>query len=120
MNGSRTLALAAAMLVCGWMPAGADKRPDAGPYAILAGTVFRDPGFALADASVTLTLRDDPRGKKLQQAVTTPRGGCHGPLAPGARSEGQEAAASRDHAARGILISRSCTSRRLPREGGAE
>ena len=48
MNGSRTLALAAAMLVCGRMPAGADKRPDAGPYAILAGTVFRDPGFALA------------------------------------------------------------------------
>ena len=74
MNGSRILALAAAMLAGGWMPAGADKRPDAGPYAIVAGTVFRDPGFALPDANVTLTLRDDPRGRKLQQAVTTPRG----------------------------------------------
>jgi hypothetical protein len=56
------------------MSAGADKRPDPGAYAIVAGTVFRDPGFALPDANVTLTLRDDPRGKKLQQAVTTPRG----------------------------------------------
>jgi hypothetical protein len=74
MNGSRTLALAAAVLACGGMSAGADKKPDAGPFAIVAGTVFRDPGFALPDANVILTLRDDPRGRKIQQTVTTPRG----------------------------------------------
>jgi hypothetical protein len=38
------------------------------------GTVFRDPGFALPNAGVTLTLQGDPKAKKLQQAITSPRG----------------------------------------------
>jgi hypothetical protein len=74
MSGSRILLVAAAALACGLVSARADKRPDVEAYAVVSGTVFRDPGFALPDANVTLTLRDDPRGKKLQHAVTTPRG----------------------------------------------
>ncbi len=35
---------------------------------------FCDPGFALPDANVILALRDDPKAKKLQQAVTSPHG----------------------------------------------
>ncbi len=42
-------------------------------YAMVAGTVFRDPGFALPGATVTLMLRDDPKHRKMQ-AVTTARG----------------------------------------------
>jgi hypothetical protein len=43
------------------------------PYAVIAGTVFRDPGFAQPGAAVTLTLRD-PKEKKLQEAVSDNRG----------------------------------------------
>jgi hypothetical protein len=43
------------------------------PYAIVAGTVFRDPGFAQAGASVVLALKSTP-AKKLQQQISSPRG----------------------------------------------
>ena len=43
------------------------------PYAIVAGTVFRDPGFAQPGASVVLALKSAP-GKKLQQQISSPRG----------------------------------------------
>jgi hypothetical protein len=72
MSGSRILA--AAVLACGLVSAGAGQRQDSAAYAVIMGTVFRDPGFALPEADVTLRLRDDPRGKKLQHALTTPRG----------------------------------------------
>jgi len=43
------------------------------PYAIVAGTVFRDPGFAQPGASVVLALKSAPE-KKLQQQISSPRG----------------------------------------------
>jgi hypothetical protein len=72
--GSRLIALLA--LVCvgaGLSTAGGKKKPLES-YAIVAGTVFREPGFALPEANVILMLKGDPKAKKLQQAVTSPRG----------------------------------------------
>ncbi len=43
------------------------------PKAIIAGTVFRDPGFALADAKVVLSSTGE-KPKKLQEAATNYRG----------------------------------------------
>jgi hypothetical protein len=73
MSGSRLIA-AVLMLGAGWLGFAAAKKHQPGTYAVVAGTVFKDPGFALPDANVTLTLRDDPKAKKMQQEVTTPRG----------------------------------------------
>ncbi len=47
------------------------RKPE--PYAIVGGTVFRDPGFAQAGASVVLSLKSAPR-KKLQEQISSPRG----------------------------------------------
>jgi hypothetical protein len=41
--------------------------------AVIAGTVFRDPGFAQGGASVVLALKSSPN-KKLQQQITASRG----------------------------------------------
>ncbi len=49
------------------------SKKAAAPYAIVAGTVFRDPGFAQPGASVVLTLKSAP-AKKLQNQVSSPRG----------------------------------------------
>jgi hypothetical protein len=53
-----------------------DKKSTQKPaaYAIIAGTVFRDPGFAQQGAALTLMRKDDPKGKKLQAAVSDSRG----------------------------------------------
>jgi Carboxypeptidase regulatory-like domain len=53
------------------------------PYAIVAGTVFRDPGFAQPGASVVLALKSAPT-KKLQQQLSSPRGefSFHVPAGP--------------------------------------
>jgi hypothetical protein len=40
---------------------------------VLAGTVFRDPGFAQAGATITLARKDAP-AKKVQQATSDQRG----------------------------------------------
>jgi len=63
-------------------PAGDKKKPA--EEAVIAGSVFRDPGYALPEATVTLTLRDDPKHKKLAQLETTYRGefSFHVPAAP--------------------------------------
>ena len=55
--------------------AGGDKKPKPGqePFALIAGSVFREPGYALPDAKVTLALKDAPKGKKLETS-TSPRG----------------------------------------------
>jgi hypothetical protein len=45
----------------------------AAPNAVIAGTVFRDPGFAQPGAPVILTLKSAPT-KKLQQQISSPRG----------------------------------------------
>jgi len=53
------------------------------PYAVVAGTVFRDPGFAQPGASVVLALKSAP-AKKLQQQISSPRGefSFHVPTGP--------------------------------------
>jgi hypothetical protein len=51
----------------------AQAKPKAGPEAVIAGTVFRDPGFAQPGASVVLTLKSAP-AKKLQHQISSPRG----------------------------------------------
>jgi hypothetical protein len=43
-------------------------------YAVIAGTVFRDPGFSQPGAAVWLTRKDDPKQKKLHEAVSDARG----------------------------------------------
>ena len=43
------------------------------PEAVIAGTVFRDPGFAQPGASVVLALKSAP-AKKLQSQISSPRG----------------------------------------------
>ena len=48
-------------------------RQKSAPYAIVAGTVFRDPGFAQPGASVVLALKSAPT-KKLLQVTSSPRG----------------------------------------------
>jgi hypothetical protein len=57
-----------------------DKKPD----SVIAGSVFRDPGYALPNATVTLVVRDDPKHKKIAQQETTFRGEFvfHVPAAP--------------------------------------
>ena len=54
------------------LPAQGTKQ-KAEPYAIVAGTVFRDPGFAQPGASVVLALKSAPN-RKLQQQISSPRG----------------------------------------------
>ena len=61
----------AVLLVCGLLSSAAGKKPE--PYAVVAGTVFREDGFSLPGASVTLLPKDAPKGKKLE-AVSDARG----------------------------------------------
>lgn len=51
----------------------AQAKPKAGPEAVIAGTVFRDPGFAQPGATVSLALKSAPT-KKLQHQISSPRG----------------------------------------------
>lgn len=53
--------------------AGGKKKPD-DAATVIAGSVFRDPGYALPEATVTLERRDDPKHRKLAQESTTFRG----------------------------------------------
>ncbi len=73
MSGSRLIAsvgLAFALAAGG----SAQQKKAPAPYAIVEGTVFKDPGLALPGAKVVLTLRDDVKSKKLQEAETNYRG----------------------------------------------
>jgi hypothetical protein len=56
------------LIACAW--AGDQKNAS---YAVVEGTVFRDPGLALPDVKVVLQVRDDPKSKK-QEAMTNYRG----------------------------------------------
>src|ERR1700730_9475313 len=60
-------------------------KQKAEPYAVVAGTVFRDPGFAQPGASVALALKSAP-AKKLQHQISSPRGefSCRVPPGPNA------------------------------------
>lgn len=60
-------------------------KKEAEPYAIVAGTVFRDPGFAQPGASVVLALKSAPT-KKLQQQMSSPRGEFSFRVPPGPHS----------------------------------
>ena len=63
---------AALLILAGLVLARADAQEQT-EYAIVAGTVFRDPGYALSDARVILAVPGE-KGKKLQEAVTNYRG----------------------------------------------
>jgi hypothetical protein len=71
--------LAASLCACALLLAAADgaQRKDdarhADSHAVVAGTVFRESGFSLPGATVTLAVKDAPKVKKLQ-AVSDPRG----------------------------------------------
>jgi hypothetical protein len=58
--------------------ASAEKRKQAEPYGLVGGTVFREPGFALAGAEVTMVAAPEsgpaPAGSKKQAATTGARG----------------------------------------------
>jgi hypothetical protein len=51
----------------------AQSRKPQAPHAVIAGTVFRDPGFSQPGATVVLARKEAPN-KKLQQAVSDRRG----------------------------------------------
>lgn len=55
------------------MTAGDKRKPD-DTGTVIAGSVFRDPGYALPEATVTLVRNDDPKHKKLAQLSTSYRG----------------------------------------------
>src|SRR5579863_712956 len=61
----------AVLLVYGLVSSAGGKKAE--PYAVVAGTVFREDGFSLSGASVTLLPKDAPKGKKLE-AVSDARG----------------------------------------------
>jgi len=67
MIGAR-LALFVALLV---LAAGAADKKEPPEFSIVAGTVFRDPGFALANAEVTLTVKAAPKGQKVPKIQKT-------------------------------------------------
>lgn len=52
---------------------GAADRNDA-PHAVVAGSVFRENGFSLPGAAVTLAVKDAPKKAKKLQAVSDSRG----------------------------------------------
>jgi hypothetical protein len=65
-------AMMAVLLLASVCALAGDKKPAA--TAVVAGTVFRDPGFALPEAKVVLLLRAEPKPKKIQEATTNYRG----------------------------------------------
>jgi hypothetical protein len=59
------------------------QRKNDEAHAVVAGAVFRENGFSLPGATVTLGMKDAPKGKKLQ-AVSDARGEFAFRVAPGA------------------------------------
>jgi hypothetical protein len=81
------LALLLTTALLGWaLLLGAADRNDA-PHAVVAGTVFRENGFSLPGAAVTLAVKDGPgvpkKMKKLQ-SVSGGRGEFAFRVSPGA------------------------------------
>jgi hypothetical protein len=68
---TRTGSSLAVVLVCGLLSSAAGKKPE--PYVVVGGTVFREDGFSLPGATVTLLPKAAPKGKKLE-AVSDARG----------------------------------------------
>ena len=71
------------LVLCAVSMAAGDKK-NSGEDTVVAGTVFRVPGFALPGATVTLVRRDDPKHKKVAELTTSPRGefSIHVPATP--------------------------------------
>ena len=74
-RNSRAARLALLLPLLVYAPRVFSQRPKskAAPSAVIAGTVFRDPGFAQPGASVVLVLKTAP-SKKLQQQISDARG----------------------------------------------
>jgi len=66
--------IAAAALLFALVSTAGDKKKAAEEDVVISGSVFRDPGYALPEATVTLVRKDDPKHKKLAQQTTTYRG----------------------------------------------
>ena len=54
------------------------------PHAVVAGTVFRENGFSLPGAEVTLSVKDAPKKMKKLQSVSDGRGEFAFRVPPGA------------------------------------
>jgi hypothetical protein len=76
-SGSRIFALAVLAVLC-LLPAAAEKKKPVDSYGLVAGTVFREPGFALQGAEVTLEPNPEtgqaPINIKKMKASTGARG----------------------------------------------
>lgn len=74
MSGSRRWARFLALAAC--VALGNAQAWQNGPaaYGIIGGTVFRDSGYSLPGATVVLTRKNDPKAKKLDEAVSDARG----------------------------------------------
>jgi len=55
------------LLLCAFAAAAGSKKKAAEPYAVVGGTVFRDPGLAFPEAQVTLT--SDPEAGQAPSIV---------------------------------------------------
>lgn len=66
MSGGRAVLALALFGICAL---GGEKRAPAEP-TIVAGTVFREPGFALPNAEVTLRVAKAPEGVKVAKSQT--------------------------------------------------
>lgn len=80
--------LAIVLLLFALQAGAAEKKPPAEP-SVVAGTVFRDPGFALANAEVTLAVKTPPQGVKVPklQKTTSNFRGEYSFRVPAARAE---------------------------------
>lgn len=76
-------AILAAVLIASWTQSlPAQRTKQKGETAVIAGTVFRDPGFAQMGASVVLALKGNP-AKKLQERISDARGEFSFRIPPG-------------------------------------
>jgi hypothetical protein len=74
--------IATALWGCALLLSAADRN-DA-PHAVVAGTVFRESGFSLPGAAVTLAVKDAPKKTKKLQSVSDSRGEFAFRVPPGA------------------------------------
>jgi hypothetical protein len=54
-----------------WLPAPGQKSRQPSPQAVIAGTIFREPGFAVAGAEAVLTADTPPAGQKRFRPIRT-------------------------------------------------
>jgi hypothetical protein len=66
--GTRLLSLLALLLLCCFGAAAGEKQKS---FAVIAGTVFREPGFAVSGAEVVLKTTVPPPGVKHPKSLTT-------------------------------------------------